>query len=67
LHLHARKREVIPIFCEDTAIQATSKFYVTPFGQGYIRGKSILPESTFRWVESIGNLTDEEITKSMSI
>ena len=67
LHLHARKREVIPIFCEDAAIQATSKFYVTPFGQGYIRGKSILPESTFRWVESIGNLTDEEITKSMSI
>lgn len=67
LHLHAKKREVIPIFCDDVAITKDSKFYVTPYGQGYIRGKSILPESSFEWTTKLGNLTEEEITTAMTI
>ena len=67
LYLHAKKREVIPIFCNDTAITKDSKFYVTPYGQGYIRGKSILPKSSFEWTTKLGNLTDEEISTAMTI
>lgn len=40
-YLHVVKRNVIPIFCYDEEVTATSKFGVTPFGKGYVNNQPI--------------------------
>ena len=55
LHLHAKKREVIPIFYNEWSSQGGAsaiignqnnlpQFSLTPYGQGYIRSKSTMPK-----------------------
>ena len=90
LHLHAKRREIIPIFYNENTSQSgastiiaskniTPTFSLTPFGQGYIRGKSIMPTKRIdintnneeievplvTW--ATGNLSNEELEKSRSI
>ena len=76
LHLHAKRREIIPIFYNERTSQTGAsviiagkndmpKFSLTPFGQGYIRGKSIMPASKISWIT--GNLSHEELEQSRSI
>ncbi len=79
LHLHAKRREIIPIFYSEltnpnsagihalTENEPLPQFCLTPFGQGYIRGKSTMPASKVQWNTSLGNLTEEELTKSRTI
>ena len=56
LHLHAKKREIIPIFYNEWSSQGGAsaiignqnnlpQFSLTPYGQGYIRSKSTMPKT----------------------
>lgn len=72
LHLHAKRREVIPIFYNKrTAISGSVSnlpmFSLTPFGQGYIRSKSIVPKSDIEWATGLGNLTEAELREERNI
>ena len=77
LHLHARRREVIPIFynkhtsgastMNNVSVIAEPTFSLTPFGQGYIRSKSIIPNPPVNWLNDYGNLTEEELTKARTV
>ena len=74
LYLHAKRREVIPIFMRyegngnmgliDVTNPASQKFFmVTSYGNGYIRRKSISTNADF----PLGNLDEAERTESMTI
>ena len=69
LHLHAKKREVIPIFLNGVSLEypEEARFMVTPFGQGYIRSKSIISSDMINWSIGLGNLSDEELVKERTI
>lgn len=67
LHLHAKKREVIPIFLNGTSLYLNSQFMLTPFGQGYIKSKSIIDKDKVTWTTNYGNLSPDELAKSRSI
>ena len=83
LYLHAKKREIIPIFYNAKSSQTGRSciegntinpptFSLTPFGQGYIRGKSIIAKSSttnpggVTWA-GLGNLTTAELTEARTI
>lgn len=74
LHLHAKRREVIPIFSKTGGSvifgdnQNLPTFFLTPFGNGYIRGKSISPVSnTGNNFWENGLLTEEELLQERTI
>ena len=68
LHLHAKRREIIPIFATDyTAIGPNSKYMLTPFGNGFIRQKAISNTYDERFWDKYGNLTEEERTRAMTV
>ena len=67
LYLHAKRREIIPIFIatpsnssflDNLNLSESTYFMVTPFGNGYVRYKSISPHVT--WKTAYGNLTAAE-------
>lgn len=84
LYLHAKRREVIPIFLnapgsyyldhldfnppqvlDNLDLNTMPYFMLTPFGNGYVRYKSI--SRNFNWNTRYGNLTEEERTKALTV
>ena len=80
LYLHAKRREVIPIFAYTTTSigengdtiyvldnklnQGLIEFQLTPFGNGYLYGKNISPD----WLPNLYNtLTEEERAMALKI
>lgn len=83
LYLKAKKREVIPIFYSGTIdVDATTgleyslaeafrdsnvTFYLTPYGQGYVNGKAIVPPNVNTIWNSNKYFKIEDMAKAMSI
>lgn len=81
LHLHVKKREIIPIFAcyyQDQVPSSSGypyldlntsnvRFMLTPYGQGYINYKTIASFQENQHWQGLGFLTQEEKSRAMTI
>lgn len=70
LYFHAKRREVIPIFYngDDPSLPITNSptFLLTPFGNGYIRSKTI-SSTQKEWLAGLNKFTPEELAYERTI